>query len=241
MRRTLPLAVWLLLALAGCGGSGGHSSSSGTSYSFVTPPLNSTRIYSETIFDNANNTINVGVSDTVTTVNPDGSYITLSEDPSHPTVIVNGTDYSILTETISLNNSGQETSYVYTAADASIVTCTYEPHGSGPDFPVSVGEMWTLAYTFACGTQAPLTYSQDGTVVDAESVTVPAGTYSALKLESTLIWTDLAGTTRTQTITNWRDVNTLTSVKQEISIAYSGTIPTSGYAVSREILLQSSS
>jgi hypothetical protein len=74
-----------------------------------------------------------------------------------------------------------------------------------------------------------------------ESVTVPAGMYSALKLESTLTWTDLAGTTRTQTITNWRDVNTLISVKQEISIAYSGTVPTTSYAVSREILLQSAS
>jgi hypothetical protein len=241
MRNTLPLAVWLLLPLAGCGGGSGDSSSPGTSYSFVLPPLNSTRIYTETIIDNAKNTINVGFSDTVTSVNPDGSYVMLSEDPSHATVIVNGTDYSILTETINVNNSGQATSYVYTAADASIVTCTYDPHGSGPDFPVSVGAMWTLGYTFACGTQTPVTYSQKGTVVDVESVTVPAGTYSALKLESTLTWTDPAGTTRTQTITNWRDVNTSISVKQEITIAYSGTIPANGYAVSREILLQSGS
>jgi hypothetical protein len=121
------------------------------------------------------------------------------------------------------------------------VTCTYDPHGSGPDFPVSVGATWTLAYTFACGVQTPVTYSQKGSVVDVESVTVPAGTYSALKLESTLTWTDLAEKTRTQTITNWRDVNTLISVKQEISIAVSGTIPAGGYAVSREILLQSAS
>jgi hypothetical protein len=240
MRKTLPLAVWLL-PLAGCGGSSGDSSSSGTSYSFVTPPLNSTRTYSETIIDNANNTINLGVSDTVTSVNPDGSYVTLSEDPSHATVIVDGTDYSILTETINVNNSGQATRYVYTAADASVVTCIYDPHGSGPDFPVSVGAMWTLTYTVACGTQTPVTYSQTGSVVDVESVTVPAGTYSALKLESTLTWTDVAGTTRTQTITNWRDVNTLISVEQDISIAYSGTLPTNGYAVSREILLQSAS
>jgi hypothetical protein len=52
---------------------------------------------------------------------------------------------------------------------------------------------------------------------------------------------DAQGTTRMQTITNWRDVVTLISVKQEISIAYSGTIPTAGYPVSRQILLQSAS
>ena len=80
-----------------------------------------------------------------------------------------------------------------------------------------------------------------GSVVDVESVTVPAGTYSAIKLQSTVTWTNSAGTTRTQTITNWRDVVTSVSVKQEISIAYSGTIPTTGYVVSREILLQTSS
>jgi hypothetical protein len=55
------------------------------------------------------------------------------------------------------------------------------------------------------------------------------------------MWTDANGTTRTQTISNWRDIATTVSVKQEISIAYSGVIPASGYAVSRTIVLQSAS
>jgi hypothetical protein len=127
------------------------------------------------------------------------------------------------------------------ATDGSLVTCAYDPHGVGPDFPLSVGGTWMLDFTFACGSQTPVSYTQDGTFVDLEPVTVPAGTYSALKLESTVTWTDLQGTTRTQTITNWRDVSTMMSMKQETSIAYSGSIPSTGYAVSREILLQSTS
>ena len=84
-----------------------------------------------------------------------------------------------------------------------------------------------------------MTYTQDGTVVDLESVTVPAGTYSTLKLQSTVTWTDLQGITRTQTVSNWRDVSTMISVKQQISIAYSAAVPAVGYPVSRQILLQS--
>jgi hypothetical protein len=233
----------VILALAGCGaGSGsGTTAGSGPRYDFVTPPLNSTTRYSETILDSANNTIDVGFTRTVTAVNADGSYVVLSEDPNHNTVIVNGTNYSIVTETESLNSSGHETSFQFVAASGSLVTCTFNPHGDGPVFPLSVGETWTLDYTYACGAQSPIAYTQVGSVVGLEAITVPAGTYSALKLESTVTWTDPAGTTRTETITNWRDVATLISVKQEISVSSSGTVPSNGYAVNRVILLQSAS
>jgi hypothetical protein len=115
----------------------------------------------------------------------------------------------------------------------------FNPHGSGPDWPVRVGETWRLEYVFACGTSTPVTYSQTGEVVDVETITVPAGTFSALKLQSALTWTDVAGTTRTETVTNWRDIFTSYSVKMEISIAVSGTAPATGYAVSRTEVLDS--
>jgi hypothetical protein len=72
-------------------------------------------------------------------------------------------------------------------------------------------------------------------------VTVPAATFTAIKLLSTVTWTTSEGTTRTQTITNWRDVATSQSVKQVLSISVSGTLPTTGYAVSRQIQLESTS
>ena len=235
--KLLPLAT---LALASCGGSssGGTAGSPGmgTSYEFISPVLNSTRTYSETIVDNFNNTIDISLSDTVMTVNSDGTYVVLFQ-PGTPSVIVNGTNYGGPPETQSYNTSGQETLDVYTST--TVNTCNFDPHGSGPDFPLQVGMSWSLDYTYSCNGGAPVSYMQSGTVSDVESVTVPAGTFSAIRLQSTLTWTDAQGTTRTQTISNWRDVATSISVKQEISIAYSGTLPTTGYAVSREILLES--
>jgi len=71
MRRGhLTLAALLILSLAACGGGSGSSSGSSTTYRFVTPVLNSSRTYSETIIDNLNYTIEAGFSDTVTAVNP---------------------------------------------------------------------------------------------------------------------------------------------------------------------------
>ncbi len=244
MKTTSLSAVISVLVLAACGGGGGGrptNPGSGPAYAFVTPALKSATRYSETVVDNANNTIDLGFTRTVTTVNPDGSYDVLSADPNHNTVIVNGTDYSIVTGTETLNNSGEVTAFVYTAANGNVVNCIYSPHGGGPVFPIRVGETWTLDYTYACGTEAPIAYTQQGSVVDIESVTVPAGTFTALKLESTVTWTSPAGTTRTETVTNWRDVVTLMSVKEDASIAYSGAVPTTGYAVSRNLLLENTS
>jgi hypothetical protein len=240
MKRRIPaLTAAGILTLSGCGGGDEGSSGSTMSYDFVPPALNATRSYAETIIDNSNNVINVGFDVTATAVNPDGSYAELTEDPSQNTVIVNGTNYAIVTQAGEFNSSGQETSLSYTAPDGSLVMCSYEPHGDGPNFPIAVGAAWTLTYDYACGPQTAVSYSQNGTVVDLESVSVPGGTFSALKLQSTVSWTDQLGASRTQSITNWRDVVTMVSVKQQITIAYSGTLPANGYPVSRQILLQS--
>jgi hypothetical protein len=221
--------------LSSCGGS---SNDDGILYAFVPPTLHSERTYSEMIVDNENNTIDLSFTDTVTAVNGNGTYTVLQEDPNHESVVVNGTDYLVQTQTIQVNNSAQELSYAYVDTAGAPLNCAYTPHGAGPNFPVAVGMTWTLKYTFACGGQTPVSYVQMGTVVDVESVTVPAGTFNAIKLQSTLTWTDAQGTQRTQTVTNWRDVLTSISVKQSVTIAYSGTLPTTGYAVSREIILQ---
>jgi hypothetical protein len=231
---------------AGCGGgSGGISPSStggsGTAYDFVAPALNSMRSYSETIVDNSNNTINIGFSDEVTAANSDGTYVDLQVSTTGNSTVVDGTNYATQTQTEYFDATGHETSYSYTASGNVPATCTFNPHGSGPDYPLQVGDTWQLTYTLTCGSGSAITYTQSGSVVAVGTVTVPAGTYTAIELQSTLTWTDAQGTTRTQTITNWRDVTTSYSVKQSISIAYSGVLPTDGYAVSRELVLTSAS
>jgi hypothetical protein len=218
--------------------NGGDNSVAPTTYNYVAPPVNFQRVYAETIIDNSNNTINESYSQSVTDVNSDGSYVLL-QDPNSETVVVDGTTYSIPTETIDVNNESQDTSYSELNADGSVLTCTYSPHGPGPGYPLTVGATWTIQYTVTCGTAAPVTHTQNGNVLDIESVTVPAGTYTALKLQSTDTYTDANGTTITETTTNWRDVDTLFSVQRNVTLVYSGTLPATGYPVSRQIELQS--
>ena len=76
-------------------------------------------------------------------------------------------------------------------------------------------------------------------VADVESVTVPAGTFTALKLQSTLTWTDCEWDDPHpdhQQLARRRHVDT---VKEEVAIAVSGTPPANGYAVSRTLVLES--
>ena len=180
-------------------------------------------------------------TETVTSVNSDGSYVYTSQDPTGNSVVVDGTTYAIPTETINSNNNNQSTSYNYVGSGGSTITCTYDPHGNGPDYPLVVGNTWNQQYTLTCGTATPITFSQSGTVSDVESVTVPAGTYTAVKLTSTVSWTTAAGTTISQAITNWRDTQTQKSVKRTIVATYGGTLPSTGYAVDTTTELQSSS
>jgi hypothetical protein len=231
-----------MLAATGCGGgdSGNPTAGSGVSYSFAAPTVGAQATDAVTIVDNDGNTIKLTETNTVLSVNPDGSYVTLSEEPAGDTVVVNGTIYSRPPTTYFVDNAGQETSYSYTApGTGEMVTCTFEPHGLGPDVPLHVGQTWTLEFTGQCGSAAPIMYTQSGSVVDVESVTVPAGTYMALKLQSTVTWTSPEGGMRTEMVTNWRNAVGLGSVRQAITYTYGAPLPTTGYPVSRQIVPQS--
>jgi hypothetical protein len=240
--KTLIVFAIAAAVAVGCGGGGGNADNpgSGTSYSFVAPAAGVIRILAETIVDNSNNTIDIGYSDTTTTVNSDGSYAALVHSTSGDSSIVNGTNYAVVTQNENYDDSGQELSYTFTGSTGLLVTCSYAPHANGPDFPVEVGQTWQIRYTLSCDNgSAPITYTQQGSVVNVESVTVPAGTFTALKFQSTVSWTNAQGTVRNESTTNWRDTKTLYSVKQQISIAVSGTAPANGYPVSRTIELES--
>jgi hypothetical protein len=243
---TYVLATGLVTAsLAACGGGGEDGSNSGgtgTSYAFVPPVVGSSRVYDETIVDNSNNTIEgISYMKTVQSVQTDGTIIEQQQEVSGPGGTVNGTNYSITTETQTYNNIGRETAYTYTESSGSPGACTYSPRAGGPVPPLQVGQTWQLDYTETCNNNAPIAYVQNGSVVDVESVTVPGGTFTALKLQSTIVWTDANGTTHTETSTDWIDTATFHSVKESDTLVDSGTLPTTGYAVSRSIELSSTS
>lgn len=218
-----------------------------TWYIFATPPVNSQRIYTKTTLDNSSNTITQTVREIVTAVNADMSFDAVRDDPTRAAVIVAGTDYSIPTESLTLDIVGHELSYSSTLPNGTPASCTSSPHGGGlnnsyGNYWVAVGQGWTFDYAVTCGTENPVQYRQtSGAVAEIVSVLVPAGTFSTVRLQSTLIWTSQEGTTRTETITTWRDVATLSVVKEVRDISYSGTPLAHGYPVTVTMELQSQS
>ena len=241
------LSLYLMTAgLTACGGGNGGSDSNsagtGTQYAFVPPVVNSSRVYAETVVDNSNNTINnLGYMETVLAVAANGTITEQQQSTTGGGDTVNGTDYTPITATQTYNSFGRETGFTYTESDGSPGSCTYAPYEGGPMPPLTVGQTWQIDYTETCNANPAIQYSQQGSVVDVESVTVPAGTFTALKLQSTVVWTDSNGTTHTQTTTNWLDTASWHSVKESATFVDSGTAPVNGYAVSRQIELQSSS
>lgn len=245
MKRMRWYCLALPATLAACGGGvtvTGGESINGTSYDSVIPAVNSRQVFAETIVDNGHNTINLTLRHTVTAVADNGlSFTLLQDDPSNTSQTVNGTTYAVQTETITENASGQETGYSYTPSGGSLTTCSYSPHGAGPDYPLTLGQTWDSGYALLCSGASTLSYQQSGSISEIDSVTVPAGTFTALRLDSTLTWTDSAGTTRVETISTWRDTATSRLIKRVITTAYSGTLPTHGYPVSTTLVLQSQS
>jgi len=251
MNQSLSLSLIAVAAitasLVGCGGGSSSSSNDGagasaTSYTGATPVVGSARVYSITIKDNSQNTISELEKDTIDSVNVDGSYQFTETDPNNDTNTVDGTNYSVGTTVYTDNSSRQILTSVHNNTSGGTTSCTYSPHGAGVPSPYFVGETWTTQYTVTCGTNPPISYTQNGQVVDLESVTISGvGTFSTVKIQSTLVWTTSEGTTVTQTTTNWRDTASGFSVKETSTFSRTGTVPTNGYAVSRTRVLQSTS
>lgn len=231
------LLGWVLpFTLLGCGGGGSGAGTGPASYSFVTPALNAQREFARTIVDDAGNTIHLTELHSVTLVNSDGSYAEAVTDPTHTVITANGTSYSIIGQTLQYDSTG----HVLASAQIGVPTavCTYAPRGAGPFFPLQVGESWVADYSMSCEAAVPVSFSQTGTVVDLESVTVPAGTFMALRLTSTLAWTDGNGTTHTQTISTWRDIASGFGVKESVAESYSGNPVLVGHPVQITLELQ---
>ncbi len=137
------------------------------------------------------------------------------------------------------SGSTQTTSSVQTGVPTAV--CSYVPHGLGPTYPVMSGQTWTLDFTVSCEAAVPTTYTQLGSVLAEESVTVPAGTFQTVKIQSTVTWTNASGTSHVESITTWRDAATGREVKEIDTITYGGTLPVNGYPISRTTELQSQS
>lgn len=242
------LSIMMIFAVS-CGGGGGSSKTgdasaggaptSSPTYYFLFPEINTQHTFSRTIVDNLGNTINQVIAEVIIAVNyQNGSFVFVRGDPTHNSITAGGTDYSIPTTTNYANNSDQNTSYTY-INNGSTVTCTYNPHAEGPTYPLSVGNTWSSSWNFSCGNSVPINYTESGSIVGTESMTIPAGTFMTFKVQSTIAWTNASGTTFTDTRIIWRDVNgDHPIIKEEDSYTVSGTQLTNGYPVNMTAIFQ---
>lgn len=246
----------LVGSLSGCGGGGGGGGSSApiiglpvtavvapasppaTTQYFTYVPLvvGTISVFSSTSTTNFNNTITQTIRQKVTVVNADGSSSFLEDDPTASTVTDHATDYSIIPTTSNVDSSDRVTQLVQQPSTGSPVTCTYSPYGIGPTYPVAIGNTWSYSYVYQCGAQ-PATYNTQGSVVGLETVTVPAGTFSTFKTQSTTSG-PYAGTTGVASATNWRDTANGHLVKSVTTYSYDGK-PTDGARLSTTQALQS--
>jgi len=229
----------VLAALGACGGGGGDPSTIAitntagtTGYTAATPRAGTTATYAVTQVDNLGNTFNRSFVRTITSVFPDGTVATHWSDPLGSTLVSGTVNHTAFPTEYQLNSAGQDLSYTVTLPSGS-VTCTDMPHGDGPPAHLAMGEQWTNAYSITCGTNAPVAFTQTGQLIGVETVTVPAGTFTAYRLDSTRTWTSGALTT-TETVQRWvnTDPTQQTTLKISSNIAYSGATPASGALVS---------
>jgi hypothetical protein len=232
----------LVFALTACGGAGDSSTDSlAATYRFITPTAGAKNVFAVTLVDNLNNTLNRTIVESVSTVNADGSFVTMTSDPSNNSVFSGSVDHTVYPTATSYNSSAQETQTVVTPPNGSPTTCTFSPYGAGAPSPLQAGQAWSLMYTESCGGGGSITNTQSGTYVGTESIAVPAGTFTAYKFQSTVSWTTAGGTTVNESITRWRNAASADSrtLKEILNFTYSGTPPAQGSTVSSTRVLQS--
>lgn len=237
--------IFSLLAaafLTACGGGSSSSSDSPTTvtYSFITPKVGAQLVFANTLVDNLSNTINRTLVENITAVNPDGTFTTSWIDPSNNSITTGVVNHTFYPQTSGDNSVAQKLNLTVTPPTGSPTNCVFSPHAGGASSPLTAGQNWAFSFTDTCGASSPIAFTESGTFVGTESITVPAGTFNAYKFQSTTTYT-LGGTTTTESVTQWRNAaNTDSrSLKLVINYTYSGTAPAQGSLVSSTRVLQS--
>jgi len=244
----LGLVCSLGCGLVACGGGGGGDGGNPvsppvgpTTYTQAAPVAGTSDVFSTAEVDDSNNAISGSYVQTVASVNPDGSYTLTQVDPSNDSPIVNGIDYHFNSATLNFDGKGHETGASFTAADGAVQTCTFTLESGGHPYPWSVGQSFALTVQESCNPGSSQLLTESGSVASLESVTVPAGTFMALKLQTTESWTDSNGQNIVEQITHWADPShSLFTIKTVIAYTRSGNVP-AHYVNSQTIELQSRS
>ncbi|WLI89532.1 hypothetical protein Q4S45_23055 [Massilia sp. R2A-15] len=249
-RSGLAAPLLLATALSACGGGGGGGGGgaapatvtvAAASYAYVAPQAGAQLAYADTLVDNLNSTINRNLSSSVTAVGAGGGYTASEVDPSHDRIVSGAVDHTFYPTVYNYDAMGRATSWNVTGAAGVPVQCQVTgAQPAGAPSPLTAGQTWNASYVETCGAGAGIAYSQTGSFVGIETVTVPAGTFNAYKFVSTTTWS-ANGRTTTEAVTRWRDTAASGSriVKSVAAFSYSGAEPPQGALVSETQTLQS--
>lgn len=243
----MKIQVWAIFALggllAGCGGGSGadpgQPAQGSTTYEPGTPVTGATDVFKITSVDDSNNTIVVGYTQQVQSVSGAHSYILTQADPTNASPVVDGVNYHFNATTLTFVD-GRETAASDTSEGGTLQNCTFTLQSGGHAAPWWVGQTFALSVQESCTPGDLRSINESGTVAALEQVTVPAGTFNALRLQTTEVWTE-NGQTVTEQITHWVDpARWFFTIKTVTSFSRSGNVP-SHYVTSRTVELQSRS
>jgi hypothetical protein len=229
-------------ALAACGGGNSTPPAPAPapapqSFSYVAPALGATDTWSRVLTDSVGTGVAMQVRLRVTQVNADGSQVWTYDDPTGVDVVQDNLAFRTVPEVIDISATGGTLDYTATRADGTQVTCTYGPGATATAAAnagrvtelaarraqdITIGQTYTSTYAITCAGQAPVTYHATAYVIGYESVTVPAGSFQAVKETVSLTYTD-NGVDGIVTTTLWRDpANSMLSVKSDQAVFRSG-------------------
>lgn len=246
----LALAAAACATLAACGGKGGHTPPTSkppagvTAYPQVDPTVGSLDTFASQSVDDAGNTVDAGYQQRVTKAGSDGSYELTQDDPSNQTVTVDGITYHfdklVRTYGPASKNYNLDNTVEAVPGSNTPTTCRTSVQDGGHPRPFYVGQTWTIDYTVTCDTTGTTTaYEEVGVIDAAEPVTVPAGTFAALRTHGTISWTTRNGENVVQQYQAWIDpAHSFFTLKNIATYQRTGTLP-AHYVASQTVELQS--
>jgi hypothetical protein len=243
MTKTTTLAALFAACstLAACGGNGDSTPPAPPplpqTFSYVAPTLGATDTWTRTLTDSLGTSVSLQLRQRVTQANPDGSEVWTYDDPTAVVESHDGLTFRTTPQVDDVASNGNVVDYTNTHVDGTQVTCTYGRGTTstadanaarvtelaarrGESF--SIGQTWTSVYTISCAGQAPVSYQATASVIGYETVTVPAGTFQAVKETVVLTFVD-NGISSTSSTTLWRDpARWMFAVKSDQAITRDG-------------------
>lgn len=239
------VAVAACAVLASCGGSSADDAAKppagAVTYPQVAPTVGSLDTFANVTVDELGNSIARGYEERVTKSGSDGSYELSQDDPTAQSITVNGVLYRYdptVRDFGGSNTNYAESKSVTTPPDGTATTtCNYQ--GGGHPRPLFVGQSWSTSYTVSCDGGTVTTYTNTGGVDAVESITVAAGTFTALRTHDTITWTTHDGEVVVETVQAWIDpAHSFFTLKNVTTYTRTGIVPTH-YVVSSTTELQS--